>query len=674
MPLTSRFLLPALALGVAAWPALGQGKTAAPGAPIVAAPVAPAVTLPAPATLVTNGPRGEQFILGPDDVISLQVANHPEMSADSLTLSSTGRVALPILGPLTIKGKTLEQARGAIAAAYKSQLRDPKVSITLVRARPRQATVLGAVARPGAVDLQPGWRVSEVLAAVGGLNDLTPEDVKVTLKKLNGPPTSLDIATIYRAPENPANPRVNVNDVISVVKIPQISVTVNGDVGAPGPQNSRSAPKLVDAIGRAGDLKLAPNDTDINLLRGGRISALDVADAFANPAGKANIELQDGDLLSVTGVRLNVNVLADENLIKAPGNYTLDGRSSFTRAISAAGGPTVSTDKILASVRRGNQIIPVDLTRALYDPNADIALQNNDIVMLKPLDGPRVRVGGEIKSPGQYNFKDGTKVLSAILEAGGLNIPVESARISILRTLPDGRQIPLQVDAAPLLRGTDVSQNATLQNGDIVLASSMASRSVSVVGKVEKEGVYELKNGDSLTEALLNAGGATSLAALSRITIYGREGASRVVDYSNLGQGEVPLVKLEDGDRVQVPLNPNQVLLMDGVVKPGPYAIPEGATLTLAELINRAGGTLPGSRTNDITLLRPVPVAPNAPEGYRTERIKFDDARNGKVAGTLNLALMPGDVVLVPGPKNQGRSGLQTAVTALGAFSALRGF
>ena len=135
-------------------PAFAQNKTA---------DKAPA-PLPATPPLVTSGLRGEQFIWGPDDVISLAVANHPEMSADALTLSSTGRVALPVLGPLTVKGKTLEQARRAIAAAYKSQLRDPKVSITLVRARPRQATILGAVTRPGAVDLQPGWRVSEVLA------------------------------------------------------------------------------------------------------------------------------------------------------------------------------------------------------------------------------------------------------------------------------------------------------------------------------------------------------------------------------------------------------------------------------------------------------------------------------------------------------------------------------
>ena len=661
MPPLPRFFLLSLALGAPLAPALAQDK-----------PAAPSTTLPAPASLITSGPRGEQFILGPDDVISLQVANHPEMSAESLTLSSTGRVALPVLGPLTIKGKTLEQARIAIAAAYKSQLRDPKVSITLVRARPRQATVLGAVGKPGAVDLQPGWRVSEVLAAAGSLNGVTPDEVNATLKRLNAAPIALDLQTIYRAPENKANPRVLVGDVISVVPIPQINVTINGDVGTPGPQSSRRAPKLLDALGRAGDLKFSPDNTDITLLRGGNIEALDVAAASANPSGAANIELRDGDLLSVQGVRLNVNVAGD-NLIKTPGYYPLEGRSAFIRAISAAGGLVVAPSKVSAVVRRGNEVIPVDVERAYYDPAADVALKNNDLILLRPIEGPRVRLAGEVKNPDQYSFKEGTKVLEAVLQSGGLNIPSETAQIAVLRTLPDGRQISLQVDAGRLWRGNDLSQNVKLSDGDVILVNPIGVRAVSVVGEVEKEDAYELKPGDGLTEVLLRAGGPTPLAALSRITIYRKDGAVQTVNYANLGAGEVPAIKLEDGDRVQVPKNPNQVLVSNAVANPGPYGIPEGQTLTLVEALNLAGNPLPGARTNDITVLRRAPVSAQAPEGYIAKRVKLDDALKGKLDQSLNYVLMPGDVVVVP-QGGKGPSGLQNAISALGAFNVLRGF
>ena len=354
---------------------------------------------------------------------------------------------------------------------------------------------------------------------------------------MSGPPIPLDIATIYRAPENKANPRVAVGDVISVVPIPLVNVTINGDVGTPGAQSFRRAPRLLDALGKAGDLKLSAENTDITLLRGGEIMPIDVAAAAADPASAANIELRDGDLLSVQGVRINVIVQSDDNLVKAPGNYQLEGRSNFYRAISAAGGTTVPANQIAATVRRGNQIIPVDLARAFYDRDADIPLQNNDFIVLNPVAGPRVRLTGEVKTPKQYSFKQGTKVLDAVLEAGGLNGAPEATRISVLRTMPDGRQIPFQVDAARLWGGNDVSQNLELKDGDVVLVNAIATRSVAVLGEVEKPGTYELRPGDGLTEALLNAGGPDDLADLGRVTIDRKGQTSLVVDYSQFGKG-----------------------------------------------------------------------------------------------------------------------------------------
>ena len=106
------------------------------------------------------------------------------------------------------------------------------------------------------------------------------------------------------------------------------------------------------------------------------------------------------------------------------------------------------------------------------------------------------------------------------------------------------------------------------------------------------------------------------MAALGRITVYHKDGTSQTVDYSRLGVGEVPDFKLEDGDRVQVPQNPNRILVTGAVANPGPYAIPEGGTLTLSEALIAAGNTSPGARLNDIVVLHQVPVTKKNPEGY----------------------------------------------------------
>ena len=663
-----RSLLFSLALSALVTPAArAQNK---PNAPALPAPASASALLAAP--VVTTGLRGEQFVLGPDDVIAVTVANHPEMSADALPISPSGRVALPVVGPLRVAGKTLAQAQNAILAAYKTQLRAPKVSVTLTRARPRQATVLGAVARPGAVDLQPGWRVSEVLAAAGGLAEIVPEDARATLKHLGKAPLQLDLATIYRAPENAANPSVAVGDVLSVVALPLVNVTLNGDVGKPGPQSSRTAPTLLAAIGRAGDLKFSPADTEVSLLRAGKIMPLDVAAAIDAPAGPANIALQDNDLLSFQAVRLNVNVISDENLIKLPGNIQLEGRSTFTRAISSAGGLTVPMEQVQASVRRGNRIIPVDIARALYEPSADIALQNNDVILLKPLDGPRVQVTGAVKSPGSYTLKEGTKVMEAVLgQADGLSVAPDQAAISILRTLRGGRQIALNVDAERLWRGQDLSQNVTLTDRDVVLVNPVASRSVLVSGEVTTPGAYELQTGDGLAELLARAGGPTQLARLSQVTILHRGGPMETVDLTNVGTGQVPDIKLQNGDSVSLTKNPNQVLVINAVNKPGYIAIPEGGKLTLGDALLRAGGTERGAKTSEIALLRQVPISAEHPDGVSTRRVPFNELKNGNLANTILLDLQPGDVVYVPEGKIS-QTGLQRATQALSLFGTAR--
>lgn len=631
-----RSILCGLALGalaLVALPALAQ-KNKNAKAPTVSA-------------IITTGPRGEAFVLGPDDVISVVVARHPEMSANALLLSATGRVVLPVVGPITVGGKTLAQAQTAITAAFATRLRVPKVAVALVRARPRQATVLGAVTRPGAVNLRPGWRVSEVLAAAGGLAGLAPSDVKATLQRAGAAPVALDLAAIARAPENVANARVNVGDVITIAPIPLVKVTINGDVATPGPQKSRAVPRLLDALKRAGGLKIAPADSEVTLLRDAKIIALDVRSAIQNPAGPANIALRDGDLLSVQGVRLNIKVIAEGNLVKSPGNYQLDGRSQFTGAIMAAGGLNLPAKGVLASLQRGSKILPVDLERAFYDSKADIKLQNNDIILLKPLQGVRARLSGAVKTPGSYTLKSGENVLGAVIDAGDLSVPPAEANITILRDLPGGQQIALRIDAARLWLQGDLSQNAPLRDGDLILVNPINAPGFAVAGEVARPDFYEMEPDENLAQLLARAGGATPLAALSRITIYRRNDAVEVVDYSNgRDGGAVPPVILQAGDRVQVPTNPRQILVMNAVAQPGKYAIPDGQTLTLSDALKLAGATQSGSKPREVALLRRALVSPETPDGYSTRVVPLD-GNSGHVAGADDLPLIPGDVIFV---------------------------
>ena len=136
----------------------------------------------------------------------------------------------------------------------------------------------------------------------------------------------------------------------------------------------------------------------------------------------------------------------------------------------------------------------------------------------------------------------------------------------------------------------------------------------------------------------------------------------------------MPDIKLEDGDNIRVPNNPRQVLLMDALAKPGPYAIAEGTTLTLGEAIIRAGGTVAGRARQRYYLTAPrARDAPNAAGLLAIRASNITTPVRGKLSETIYLPLQPGDVVLVPQGK-EGPSKISQGIQALSAFNLLRGF
>jgi polysaccharide export outer membrane protein len=610
----------------------------------------------------------QTFRLGPDDVIAVQVANHPEMSAPEIAVGANGKIALPLVGSLSVVGKSLAQTQVAITQAMRSQLRSPQVTVALVRTRPRQVIALGAVVRPGPIDVQPGWRVTEVLAAVGGLSQPV-EDVSATLTRAKMAPMPLNLAQIFQSPQNTANVRLKAGDVINVVPVPVSRVTVSGDVVTPSQVTLRRAPRVLDAIVAAGGLKAKPEEMRGTLLRGKTTKiGLNLPALFTDRASSANVPLKDGDLLSFETIQTNISVVSFDNLVKMPGNYQIPGDVRTLRAILTAGGLTVPATNVVTSIRRGSEILPVDLERAVYDPTKDLPLREGDVLLLTHPEGPQVTLTGAVASPGPLRVKTGSTLLDAVVAAGGLTFKPDQVRLTILRTLANGKQITLSVDPVALFDLRDLGQNVVLQNGDLIVVNQGAiSQTVFVSGEVVTPGAFEINPKDSLPEVILRAGGPTKLAALRRVSIARRDGTTQTVDVSEslVANAEKIEIPLQAGDIINVPRNENRVLVMNAVTTPGYYPIPENGSLSIGDAILAAGGAVQGAKMKEVALLRRTPA------GVDKQIISLAAVKNGVM--TLDIPLQNGDVVYVP----EGRVGpnaLKSALQTLGSFGAILRF
>ncbi len=125
------------------------------------------------------------YQLGPDDIISVSVYMHPELSAPQqgvtgglggVMVTSDGTVSLPLVGNINVGGLAIGDAQQKINTAYAAYVNNPNVTIQLVAAQSLRYYLLGAFSSPGVK--YPGHELSLLDAlSLGGSVDFTNADL-----------------------------------------------------------------------------------------------------------------------------------------------------------------------------------------------------------------------------------------------------------------------------------------------------------------------------------------------------------------------------------------------------------------------------------------------------------------------------------------------------------------
>ena len=115
----------------------------------------------------TNAPAANRnYILAPDDLVEISVYQQPDLETKA-RVDEDGRITMPLLGTITIGGKTADQARAMIRDLLdKDYLVNPQVSLTIVEYAKRLFTILGEVQHPGTYEIQ-GESSLSLLQAIG---------------------------------------------------------------------------------------------------------------------------------------------------------------------------------------------------------------------------------------------------------------------------------------------------------------------------------------------------------------------------------------------------------------------------------------------------------------------------------------------------------------------------
>ena len=225
----------------------------------------------------------------------------------------------------------------------------------------------------------------------------------------------------------------------------------------------------------------------------------------------------------------------------------------------------------------------------------------------------QVSVAGEVNQPGAYQLASVATVLNSLYAAAG---PTEIGNMRSVRVeRRNGERHEL--DLYPYLTRGDVSNDITLENGDVVFVP-LKGRRVKMLGAVVRPAHFELSDTDDLIDVLQMAGGFAPQASRQRLTLHRVVGPAfrgpgltphQAIDLelrpsrdsssqNYLGGVLIPPIGLQDGDSIVVDEVPSLVdsyfVSVSGMVRsPGAFPWEEG--MTLRNLLELARGPTVGA-------------------------------------------------------------------------------
>lgn len=245
------------------------GSVAVAGIIAVSAPAAAqdaAATSRVPAAPASGVTGDTGYILGTGDVIEVNVVGREDYKA-RVRVQTDGTVALPLIGTLTATGKTSLQLSAEIVKALKAggYYEKPVVSVEIASYSSRYVTVLGEVGSPGLVPIDRAYRVSEILARVGGAKATAADDV--TLRRASGEELTLPIVTLATGGAKD-DPYVNPGDKLFLASAK--TFYIYGQVAAPGVYKVDTDMSLRKALARGGGLTPSGSEKRVKVFRDGR--------------------------------------------------------------------------------------------------------------------------------------------------------------------------------------------------------------------------------------------------------------------------------------------------------------------------------------------------------------------------------------------------------------------
>lgn len=630
-------------------------------------------------------PVTPDYLIGPGDEIVINAWGQVDIDY-RVTVDRNGSISIPRVGNISVTGVRFQDVEAHIKRSIGRVFTNFDLKVTMGQLRSTQVFVVGQAMRPGSYTVSGLSTLVNALFAAGGPS-VKGSMRSIQLRRGEKLVTEFDMYDLLLKGDKSKDVRLLPGDVIYIPPTGQLAA-ISGSVTLPAIYEIRGRSRLADLVTLAGGLTITASGQKVSVERIFDRQTRRVEDFNLDKEGLDKL-LQDGDLVKVnplsprfdnaitvrgnvavparhpwrSGIRVS-DVLPDRDALIVPDYWAKRNASVRTdiagqereetrqreAASSRVSGNLQDRDdvrdrerqrgagqeKLRTEVRRAlpevnwdyavierlniadltTALIPFSLGKAVLegDPSQNVLLQPGDVITIFSKDDIQVqfskqpifvKLEGEIAVSGVFQVKPGETLRQLVSRVGGLS---SNAYLFGAEFERESTRVLQQKRLDEVL---DRLEQEVQRNQGV---KSALSKEEADVAKTSAEGQLALVNR------------LRKVRATGRIVLE--------LSWDQTGLGNLPDLRLEDGDRFFVPARPSTVSVIGAVYNTSAFIYrPEKR---LNDYLAQAGGPTKDADSSSVYVIRADGTVNSRRQGgYLFSRFEGEQ-------------IMPGDTVVVP--------------------------
>ena len=163
--------------------------------------------------------RAQDYQLGAGDILTMDVWGYKELKIEAVPIRPDGKISIPLSGELQAAGMTSGELTSIITDSLKQYIKDPIVSVNVVKFRTTRVYVLGEATKPGLYEIEKQHNLIDAIGMAGSYTrDAAKRKVYVIRKDQTDAPLKVNLLNLLKKGDMSQNVALNDGDIVYLTK------------------------------------------------------------------------------------------------------------------------------------------------------------------------------------------------------------------------------------------------------------------------------------------------------------------------------------------------------------------------------------------------------------------------------------------------------------------------